>query len=88
MEKFGSFIYKQRKLVLFAWIVITAVFGFFALKLPSVLEGSGFEYNGMYNEVENKLEKEFDIPQSSTILLFEKKIQGNPKISPPILKIH
>ncbi|MBM7714128.1 MMPL family transporter [Siminovitchia sp. FSL H7-0308] len=76
MEKFGSFIYKQRKLVLFAWIVITAVFGFFALKLPSVLEGSGFEYNGMYNEVENKLEKEFDIPQSSTILLFEKKDTG------------
>ncbi|VEF46833.1 MmpL family transporter [Bacillus freudenreichii] len=71
MEKFGRFIYKNRKLALVAWAVIMIALGFFALKLPSVLGGSGFEYDGTYDEVEKILDKDFGIPESSIILLFE-----------------
>lgn len=73
------FTYKYRKLVLAFWAVIVLFFGFFALKLPSVLGGSGFEYNGSYQEVEGILEKDFGHPTSSLILLFEKDQTGSNK---------
>ncbi|GIN89339.1 membrane protein [Siminovitchia terrae] len=77
MEKFGRLIYKNRKLVLALWAVFVIAFVFFALKLPSVLGGSGFEYDGTYDEVEKILDKDFGIPESSIILLFERS--GNAK---------
>lgn len=71
MEKFGRLLYKNRKFVVAAWAVIVIAFGFFAFKLPSVLGGSGFEFDGMYGEVEEVLDKDFGIPESSIILLFD-----------------
>ncbi|MEK3889561.1 MMPL family transporter [Bacillus sp. FSL K6-3431] len=72
MKNLALFTYKYRKLVVLFWVALVLFFGFFALKLPSVLNGSGFEYDGTYQEVEDILESEFDIPASSMILLFEK----------------
>lgn len=72
MRKLALFTYNYRKLVLGFWAALLLFFGFFALKLPSVLEGSGFEYDGTYQEVEKIMQDNFDIPASSLILLFEK----------------
>lgn len=73
MHKFGQLLYKQRKAVLAIWVIIAVLLGIFALKLPSVLSGSGFEYDGTYDKVQAMLDDEFDIPESTSIILFEKQ---------------
>jgi RND superfamily putative drug exporter len=45
-------------------------FGFFASRLPTVLSGNGFEYQGEYKQTNKLLEKDFGQPKSSIILLF------------------
>ncbi|WP_307405364.1 MMPL family transporter [Neobacillus ginsengisoli] len=72
MQKFGEFIYQKRIGVLMLWILIIVVFGFFALKLPSVLSGNGFEYKGDYNETRKILERDFGQAKSSIILVFQR----------------
>ncbi|MDQ6596285.1 MMPL family transporter [Bacillus salipaludis] len=73
MNKLGSFIYRHRKLVLFTWFFAIIVLGFFATKLPSVLSGNGFEYNGEYNKTREILERDFGQPKSSIILVFQRE---------------
>ena len=72
MQKLGGYIYQKRKWVLAFWIIVILLLGFFALKLPAVLSGNGFEYKGEYNQTRNLLEQEFGHPKSSIILVFEK----------------
>ena len=73
MDKFGSSIYRNRKWVLLIWIAVILFFGLFALKLPTVLSGNGFEYKGEYNQTRKILEKDFGHPKSSIILVFERE---------------
>ncbi|KGM45480.1 MMPL family transporter [Neobacillus niacini] len=73
MEKLGGIIYRYRKWVLAIWILIIILSGIFALKLPSVLSGNGFEYKGEYNETRKLLEKDFGQPKSSIILVFQRE---------------
>ncbi|MEH7494885.1 MMPL family transporter [Neobacillus niacini] len=73
MEKLGGIIYRYRKWVLALWILIIGISGFFALKLPSVLSGNGFEYKGEYNETRKLLEKDFGQAKSSIILVFQRE---------------
>ncbi|WP_223593052.1 MMPL family transporter [Neobacillus bataviensis] len=75
MKKFGLYIYQKRKLILGLWIAIIIFFGFFALQLPSVLSGNGFEFKGDYSETRRILEQDFGQPKSSIILVFEKEKQ-------------
>ncbi|MGG1676011.1 MMPL family transporter [Neobacillus sp. NRS-1170] len=75
MKKFGRYIHQRRKWILGLWIAIIIFFGFFALQLPSVLSGNGFEYKGEYNETRRILEQDFGQPKSSIILVFEKEKQ-------------
>ncbi|MFB5197032.1 MMPL family transporter [Neobacillus sp. KR4-4] len=72
MQKLGELIYEKRKWVLVSWSLIILLLGLFALKLPSVLSGNGFEYNGEYNKTRNLLEQDFGYAKSSIILVFEK----------------
>lgn len=72
LQKLGKMIYLKRKWVLLIWLLIILGFGFFALRLPSVLSGNGFEYNGEYNQTKKSLEKDFGQPKSTIILLFQK----------------
>lgn len=44
-----------------------------AFKLPSVLSGNGFEFEGSYQQTTNLLKDEFNQAESSIILLFEKE---------------
>jgi len=72
LEKLGGYIYRNRKWVLTIWILVISMFGFFALKLPTILSGNGFEYKGEYNETRKLLEENFGHAKSSIILVFEK----------------
>lgn len=67
--------YKFRKLTLVVWVLIIIGFGFTATKLPSVLSGNGFEYDGAYKETRHILEKEFEQPKSTIIVMFERQKQ-------------
>lgn len=73
MEKLGVIIYRYRKWVLALWILIIGFSGVFALKLPSVLSGNGFEYKGEYNETRKLLENDFGQAKSSIILVFQRE---------------
>ncbi|MEH7254063.1 MMPL family transporter [Neobacillus niacini] len=79
MEKLGGLTYRYRKLVLVLWILVIGISMVFALKLPSVLSGNGFEYNGEYNETRNLLENEFGQAKSSIILVFQRDSTVNQK---------
>ncbi|MEH7179644.1 MMPL family transporter [Neobacillus vireti] len=73
MERLGGFTYRYRKWVLALWVVLIGLSVVFALKLPAVLSGNGFEYKGEYNETRMLLEEEFGQAKSSIILVFEKE---------------
>lgn len=73
MEKLGRFIFRFRKWVLALWILIIGLSVVFALRLPSVLSGNGFEYKGEYNATRMLLEEDFGHAKSSIILVFEKE---------------
>ena len=45
----------------------------YASKLPSVLSGNGFEFNGEYNQTRQILDDDFHQPKSVIIVLFEKE---------------
>ncbi|NYE05685.1 RND superfamily putative drug exporter [Bacillus niacini] len=72
MEKLGGFIYRYRKWVIALWLLLIGISGVFALKLPSVLSGNGFEYKGEYNETRKLLERDFGQAKSSIILVFQR----------------
>ena len=72
MHQFGKIIYRNRKLILVLWIIAILILGYFALKLPTVLSGNGFEYKGEYSETRSLMEEEFGQAKSSIILVFEK----------------
>lgn len=77
MNRFGHFIFRFKKTIIIIWIAVIAVFGFFALKLPSVLSGNGFEYNGEYKQTRQTLDQDFKQPKSAIIVLFEKEKNGS-----------
>lgn len=72
LQKLGEKIYKNRLFVLSIWCMFILAIGFFASKLPSVLSGNGFEYQGEYKATNTILEKDFGQPKSSIILLFQR----------------
>lgn len=73
MGRLGRFADKYKYSVLAIWVAAIVFFAIFAFKLPSVLSGNGFEYDGEYKETRDILEKDFGQPESTIILLFEKK---------------
>jgi putative drug exporter of the RND superfamily len=64
-------IFRYRYFFLFLWFFLILGFGFFALQLPDVLKGNGFEYNGEYQQTNRILEKNFGLGSSPIIVLFE-----------------
>ena len=71
--KLGGFTYHYRKWILALWVLIIAISVVFALKLPSVLSGNGFEYKGEYMETRKLLEDDFGQATSSIILVFQRE---------------
>ncbi|MBM6617007.1 MMPL family transporter [Bacillus suaedaesalsae] len=73
MNKFSTFIFTYRKFIIISWIITILLFSYFAFKLPSVLSGNGFIYDGEYIKTEEILEKEFGHSPSTILLIFERK---------------
>ncbi|OCA90146.1 MMPL family transporter [Pradoshia sp. D12] len=66
--------YTYRKIILVIWIIFTLVMGFFALKMPGILQGSGFEMEeSSYDKTNELLEDRFGQSASPYIILFENK---------------
>lgn len=72
MANLGQIVFRKRKWILFIWLIVIAGCGLFALHLPTVLSGNGFEYQGEYNQTKKLLENDFNQPKSSIILLFHR----------------
>jgi putative drug exporter of the RND superfamily len=72
MKEIQTGIFRFRYFILIIWLLFISIFGYFALHLPDVLSGNGFEYNGEYNETKMLLEKEFGQDNTPVIILFEK----------------
>ncbi|MFD2442971.1 MMPL family transporter [Bacillus sp. CGMCC 1.16607] len=66
-------IFHYRYLLAIIWAFLIIGFGFFAIKLPDVLSGNGFEYEGTYKQTNNLLKKEFGQGNIPVIILFERK---------------
>ncbi|HEU5139145.1 MAG TPA: hypothetical protein VFT51_04175, partial [Bacillales bacterium] len=69
----GDFTYRFRKTIIIFWVIVAFGLGFFAMKLPDILSGSGFETNGEFQKVETIMQEDFGKPKSTMILLFQSK---------------
>ncbi len=72
-QALGRITYRFRVLIITFWVLTTILLGFFAVKLPSILSGSGFEMDGSFSKVENILQEKFDQPKSTVMLVFDSK---------------
>ncbi len=73
MKHFAAFITKFSKPIVAIWFVILLVLAFFALQLPSKLQGDGFFVDGDHTYVTNELSDTFDLPAKTIFVLFENK---------------
>ncbi|UZJ76982.1 MMPL family transporter [Fictibacillus sp. KU28468] len=70
-QMIGKGAFKYRKLIIVFWVLVTAAFSMLAIKLPDSLSGSGFEMEGSFKKVENIMQKDFNQPKSSVMILFK-----------------
>ncbi|MER2121299.1 MAG: MMPL family transporter [Solibacillus sp.] len=73
MKQFAAFITKFAKPIVLLWCAILVVLAFFALQLPSKLQGDGFFYDGDHSYVTNELSDTFNLPAKTIFVLFENK---------------
>lgn len=71
LRMFANLVIRFPKWIIALWIVIAAVMAFQAIKLPGVLEGDGFRMDGEYEQVAERLTKEFGLPAETMFLVFE-----------------
>ncbi|SDJ68800.1 MMPL family transporter [Salimicrobium halophilum] len=71
MKRIAETIVKLRTLFLTIWVVAFVLLGYFALDLPSLLQGDGFRTDGEYEQVQEILTEDFDRPESTILVLFE-----------------
>lgn len=71
LRMFANLVIRFPKWIIALWIVIAAVMAFQAIKLPGVLEGDGFRMDGEYEQVADRLTKEFGLPAETMFLVFE-----------------
>lgn len=71
MKQFAAFITKFAKPIVLLWCALLVVLAFFALQLPSKLQGDGFFYDGDHSYVTNELSDTFNLPAKTIFVLFE-----------------
>lgn len=71
MITFNKGIFRFRLLNGFIWACLIVIFGYFAIHLPDVLRGNGFEYDGEYKQTNELLEHQFGQGRTPLIILFE-----------------
>lgn len=65
--------FKYKKIIVFFWFFLVVLMSLFALKIPGILTGNGFEKEGTFSNTEKILQDEFNQPKNSLIVLFENK---------------
>ncbi|SFK97674.1 putative drug exporter of the RND superfamily [Paenibacillus sp. 1_12] len=65
--------YRYPKVILLFWTLVLLFFGFYANKLPTVLQDHGLLPNGAFTQVQHLLSADFHIPEDPIVLVFEKK---------------
>ncbi|TGB01907.1 MMPL family transporter [Halobacillus salinus] len=71
MKILSNLIVRSHKWLLAFWVIAAIGMGYFAIQLPSLLEGDGFRTDGEYAEVEDILQEDFQFPASTLLVLFE-----------------
>lgn len=70
MKLFSKFITKRYKLIFTLWVVLFAIMTFFAIQLPSKLEGDGFFTNDDHTRITAELTETFNLPEKTIFVLF------------------
>ncbi|MGN1402053.1 MAG: MMPL family transporter [Bacillus sp. (in: firmicutes)] len=73
MNKVANNVIKHFKFSIALWFLITVALGYFALGLPSKLQGDGFETEGDYEAVQAILSEDFSFPESTLLVVFKKE---------------
>lgn len=83
MRTYGRFVTKAYKYIIVIWVLLAVVMAFFAIRLPSMLQGDGFRMNSEHSEVMDIAANTFDMPVETMFLVFDKvsddKIEGTLK---------
>ncbi|MBE1552992.1 MMPL family transporter [Sporosarcina limicola] len=70
MHTLARFVTRAHKIIIIAWITLFAIMAFFAIKLPGLLEGDGFEMKGEHALVMDIVSNTFDMPAETMFLVF------------------
>ena len=73
MQAFAAFVTKQAKAIMIIWLIFFLTMAYFAIQLPSKLQGDGFFVKDDHIETMNELANTFDIPAKTIFVLFEQK---------------
>lgn len=71
MRTLAKFVTRGYKYIIFTWIVLAVVMAFFAIRLPSMLQGDGFRMDGEHTEVMDITANTFDMPVETMFLVFD-----------------
>ncbi|MEK4520477.1 MMPL family transporter [Psychrobacillus sp. FSL W7-1457] len=72
MKFLANLVTRHYKVTLGVWIILFVALAFFALRLPSLLEGDGFKMNGEHQQVMDELTETFDLPAETLFVVFDK----------------
>ena len=73
MKHFAAFVTKFAKPIVTAWVILFIILAYFAIQLPSKLQGDGFFVDGDHSYVTNELSNNFDLPAKTIFVLFKDK---------------
>ncbi len=71
LHTYSTLLFRYKKTIIFLWCILAIALGLFAWKMPSILEGSGFETEGSFNETQTILKEDFNQPKSSMTIVIE-----------------
>ena len=71
MKSFSQFVIKYAKPIVTLWAILFIVLAYFAISLPSKLEGDGFFYDGDHTRVKEDLSVTFGLPADNIYVVFE-----------------
>lgn len=77
MQAIAKFVTKFSKSIIAFWVIFLMVMAFFALQLPSKLQGDGFFVDGDYNRVNEELSETFGLPSATIFVLFDQKSEDD-----------
>ncbi|WP_342506878.1 MMPL family transporter [Sporosarcina sp. FSL K6-2383] len=71
MRTLARFVTSAHKYIIFTWIAIFIVMTIFAIRLPGLLEGDGFEMDGEHADVIDIVSSTFDMPAETMFVVFD-----------------